>query len=80
MRSRILRKIKYKRENKNIRKITALLVVLIIFASVFVFAACEDKTPDAIADRSDNLAEEGSFDVKSGGRQRCFRLRKRGRF
>lgn len=52
MRSRILRKIKYKRENKNIRKITALLVVLIIFASVLVFAACEDKTPDAVADRS----------------------------
>lgn len=50
------------------RKITALLVVLIIFASVFVFAACEDKTPDAIADRFDNLAEEGSFDVKSGGK------------
>lgn len=61
-------KIKYKRENKNMRKITALLVVLIIFASVFVFAACEDKTPDAIADRFDNLAEEGSFDVKSGGK------------
>lgn len=50
------------------RKITALIVVLIIFASVFVFAACEDKTPDSIADRFENLAEKGSFDAKSGGK------------
>ncbi len=50
------------------RKITAFIIVLIIFASVFVFAGCEDKTPDAIADNFENLAEKGSFDIKSGGK------------
>lgn len=49
-------------------KIAALVVVFIILASVFVFAACKAKTPRSITDKFENLAEDGSFNNESGGK------------
>lgn len=49
-------------------KVAALVVVFIILASVFVFAACKAKTPRSITDKFENLAEDGSFNNESGGK------------
>lgn len=48
------------------RKFTAFLVVLIILASVFVFASCSDATPKSVTENFDDLAKDGEFVVKDG--------------
>lgn len=48
------------------RKFIAAVILLTMIASVFVFSACTNKTPDAIADKFENLAEQGSFDRMNG--------------